>query len=184
MTAPERSRLQRMTALEHANEIRSKRAILKRDLKAGRIAVEDLLTDPPAYMETAKVWDLLLAVPKYGRVKVNKMLTRVRVSPTKTVGGLSVRQRHEIVAHLRGEEPEPAPPIPTPAISRYRRDIIPAPYRPPTLKRHMSTIEVDGMHDTACGIVVDRRSVTRDHGEVTCGNCRAVLAAGRRLTTA
>src|SRR5919202_6236737 len=68
--APERSLTQRMDALRRANEIRTQRASLKRDLKAGRTQIHGLLLDPPEYLLTAKVFDLLLAVPKYGRVKV------------------------------------------------------------------------------------------------------------------
>ena len=45
--------------------------------------------------------DLLLAVPKYGRVKVNRILTHCRISPSKTIGGLSERQRNELVSYLR-----------------------------------------------------------------------------------
>jgi hypothetical protein len=78
-----------MDALARANEIRSQRAQLKRDLKAGRHSIHQLLLDPPEYLETAKVFDMLLAVPKYGRVKVNKILTHCRISPSKTIGGLS-----------------------------------------------------------------------------------------------
>ena len=99
--APERSLTQRMEALKRANDIRTRRANLKRDLKAGRVHIHGLLLDPPAYLETAKVFDLLLAVPKYGRVKVNRILTQCRISPSKTVGGLSERQRGELVALLR-----------------------------------------------------------------------------------
>ena len=73
--APERSLTQRMDALARANEIRTRRARLKRELKAGRVAIHGLLLDPPDYLQTAKVFDLLLAVPKYGRVKVNRVLT-------------------------------------------------------------------------------------------------------------
>ena len=69
--------MQRMEALQRANDIRSRRAQLKRDLKAGRQPIHELLLEPPEYLETAKVFDLLLAVPKYGRVKVNKILTPV-----------------------------------------------------------------------------------------------------------
>jgi hypothetical protein len=76
VAAPERSLHQRMDALRHANEIRSRRAQLKRDLKAGRQPIHELLLDPPDYLLTAKVFDLLLAVPKYGRVKVNKVLSQ------------------------------------------------------------------------------------------------------------
>ena len=99
--APERSLTQRMDALKRANDIRTRRASLKRDLKAGRVHIHGLLLDPPEYLETAKVFDLLLAVPKYGRVKVNRILTQCRISPSKTVGGLSERQRNELVSFLR-----------------------------------------------------------------------------------
>ncbi len=98
--APQRSRAQRMDALARANEVRMRRAGLKRDLKAGRVGIHGLLLDPPEYLQTAKVADVLLAVPKYGRVKVNRKLTQCRISPSKTIGGLSERQRHELVACL------------------------------------------------------------------------------------
>jgi hypothetical protein len=99
--APERSFTQRMDALKRANEIRTERARLKRDLKAGRAQIQALLLDPPEYLLTAKVFDLLLAVPKYGRVKANRILTQCRISPSKTIGGLSERQRNELVSFLR-----------------------------------------------------------------------------------
>jgi hypothetical protein len=101
VAAPERSLVQRMVALQRANDIRSRRAQLKRDLKAGRQPIHELLLEPPDYLETAKVFDLLLAVPKYGRVKVNKILSQCRISPSKTIGGLSERQRGELVALMR-----------------------------------------------------------------------------------
>jgi hypothetical protein len=99
---PERSLTQRMEALKRANEIRTERARLKRELKAGRVHIGGLLLDPPEYIATAKVFDLLLAVPKYGRVKANRILNHCRISPSKTIGGLSVRQREELVSYLRG----------------------------------------------------------------------------------
>ncbi len=99
--APERSLTQRMDALQRANDVRTRRAQLKRDLKAGRTQIHGLLLDPPEYLQTCKVFDLLLAVPKYGRVKVNRMLTQCRISPSKTIGGLSERQRNELVSHFR-----------------------------------------------------------------------------------
>jgi hypothetical protein len=99
--APERSLNQRMDALQKANVIRTRRAQLKRDLKAGRVSIQSLLLEPPEYLETAKVFDMLLAVPKYGRVKVNKILQTCRISPSKTIGGLSERQRSELVGMLR-----------------------------------------------------------------------------------
>jgi hypothetical protein len=99
--APERSLTQRMDALQRANDIRTRRAKLKKDLKGGRVQIHGLLLNPPEYVLTAKVFDLLLAVPKYGRVKVNRILTHCRISPSKTIGGLSERQRNELVSYLR-----------------------------------------------------------------------------------
>jgi hypothetical protein len=99
--APERSLEQRMAALKRANEIRTQRAALKRNLKDGRANAQALLLSPPEYLLTAKVSELLLAVPKYGHVKVNKILAQCRISPSKTIGGLSSRQRAELVSYLR-----------------------------------------------------------------------------------
>ena len=90
-----------MRALEMANEIRTKRAQLKRDLKAGKVKIDALLMKPPEWLGSAKVFDIILAVPKYGRVKVNRILNQCRISPSKTIGGLSERQRAELVALLR-----------------------------------------------------------------------------------
>lgn len=99
--APERSHRQRMDALQRANSIRSQRAQLKRDLRAGKTTIDRLLESPPEFLETAKVFDMLLATPKLGRVKANKILQQCRISPSKTVGGLSDRQRSELVDLLR-----------------------------------------------------------------------------------
>ncbi|MEJ7824895.1 MAG: integration host factor, actinobacterial type [Solirubrobacteraceae bacterium] len=100
-TTPERSYTQRIDALHRANDVRTRRAKLKKDLKGGHRSIHALLLDPPEFMMTAKVFDVLLAVPKYGRVKVNQILARTRISPSKTLGGLSERQRKELVGLLR-----------------------------------------------------------------------------------
>src|SRR6201992_1171673 len=95
IAAPERSLVHGRKAPKRPNDIRTLRAQLKRDLKAGRQPIHELLLAPPDYLETAKVFDLLLAVPKYGRVKVHKILSQCRISPSKTIGGVSERQTPE-----------------------------------------------------------------------------------------
>ena len=95
--APVRSLDQRMEALKRANDIRVRRAQLKKDLKSGRARIEEILRDPPEYVETAKVFDMLMAVPKFGRVKAARFLNQARISQSKTVGGLSDRQRSELI---------------------------------------------------------------------------------------
>jgi|SRR5437762_10559095 len=95
--APARSRDQRMEALKRANDIRVRRAKLKKDLKDGRVRIQTILNNPPEYVSTAKVFDILMAVPKFGRVKAARFLNQCRISQSKTVGGLSDRQRAELV---------------------------------------------------------------------------------------
>jgi hypothetical protein len=96
-----------MEALERANDIRTKRANFKKQMKAAPTkpksaekCVEAIL-DPPWHMETMKVYDLLLATRGFGKVKANKYLVRLRISPSKTLGGLSARQRAEIAGAVR-----------------------------------------------------------------------------------
>src|SRR2546425_12897088 len=94
--APARSRDQRMEALKRANDIRVRRAKLKKDLKDGRVRIQTILNNPPEYVSTAKVFDILMAVPKFGRVKAARFLNQCRISQSKTGGGLSDRQRAEL----------------------------------------------------------------------------------------
>lgn len=101
VVVPDRTLMQRMDALATANEIRTRRANLKRDLKAGRASIHLLLLEPPDYAETMKVFDLLIAVPKLGRVKASKVLQVSRVSPSKSLGGLTERQRAELISMVR-----------------------------------------------------------------------------------
>jgi len=97
---PGRSLDQRLSALQRANEIRLGRSQLKKELAAGRRRIEDLLSEPPELAQSAKIYDLLLAVPKLGQVRVSKLLRHCRISEAKTLGGLSDRQRAELIAAL------------------------------------------------------------------------------------
>ena len=101
MKIPGRSPDQRLSALQRANEIRLGRSQLKKELAAGSCRLDDLLAGPPELARGAKVYDLLLAVPKLGRVRVSKLLRHCRISEAKTLGGLNERQRAELIASLR-----------------------------------------------------------------------------------
>ena len=65
--APARSLDQRMEALQRANDIRVRRAQLKRDLKDGHVQIESILLDPPEYVSTAKVPDVTVRSPPTAR---------------------------------------------------------------------------------------------------------------------
>ena len=97
LAGPSRSLDQRLDALDRANRIRVQRAQLKRALKSGATTFDQVLVDPPDYVLTAKVYDMLLSVPRLGRVRAGRLLTQCRISQAKTIGGLSERQRGELV---------------------------------------------------------------------------------------
>lgn len=97
MAAPDRSLEQRRAALKLANSIRSYRAELKVKLKTGRRTATFVLTCGDPRLDTMKVLDVLVAMPKVGRVKAVRWLNKARVSPSKTVAGLSDRQRGELL---------------------------------------------------------------------------------------
>jgi hypothetical protein len=82
--------------------VRSRRAALKADLKRGDANIRDVLVAPPDFLLTAKVVDLLMAAPKCGRVKSARIMELCRISPSKTIGGLSERQRAELLAYFGG----------------------------------------------------------------------------------
>lgn len=94
-STPDRSLLQRRQSLIRANEVRTHRARLKVQMRDGldpRALFDDELC------ETMKVIDLLVSIPKVGRVTARTMLNRAQVSPSKTLGGMSARQRNEMLA--------------------------------------------------------------------------------------
>lgn len=98
---PERSLQQRLDALERANRVRTHRARLKKDIKAGRLSPIDVLLSGDPLVANMKVMELLLAAPRIGRVKANRLLFVQRVSPSKTIEGISERQKTALVSALR-----------------------------------------------------------------------------------
>jgi hypothetical protein len=81
---PSRSREQRLRALEQANEVRTARAELKKQLASGTIELVQILADPPPCVRTARVRDLLLGAAE-------DRLGQGRPASLPTVGSLTPR---------------------------------------------------------------------------------------------
>lgn len=97
-----RSAQQRLDALVRANKVRSQRAVLKRELAAGETTATKVLLAFEPWVATMKIEHLLVSLPKLGTTKVRRLLNQCRISTAKTVGGMSDRQRAELVAALDG----------------------------------------------------------------------------------
>lgn len=106
---PDRSLEQRRDALVRANDIRIRRARLKRDIKAGRKTGVQIIDSVPEYTATMKVFDLLLAMPILGPMKARRIMVRCEISDRKTLGGLSARQRRVLIRALNSRDWQDAP---------------------------------------------------------------------------
>lgn len=95
---PARTQAQRDAALERANEVRTYRAAAKREIKAGRMSLADVLADP--MFATAKLSDVLPNLPRWGSARSGDALKRCRIAHAKTCGKLTDRQRGEVLAHV------------------------------------------------------------------------------------
>ncbi|NLG66424.1 MAG: hypothetical protein GX536_01780 [Actinobacteria bacterium] len=98
---PARTQQQRLEALARANAVRTLRSQLKDRLKRGEERLEDILLAPPEYVHSANVLELLMALPQVGPVRAGRILEACRVSASKTVIGLTPRQRTELLNHLQ-----------------------------------------------------------------------------------
>jgi hypothetical protein len=113
---------QRQESLDRANEVRAARAILKKELASGRVRLEDVLAQTPAFAMTARVSELLLAVPGFGSVRATRLLAHCQIPYRKSAASLSARQRDALIAHLRTDRP--------PRSKETRRATIEPPQRP------------------------------------------------------
>lgn len=99
---------QRIAALARGNEVRTRRKDMKADLKTGRAKGVDLLEKPPEWLLSMKTYAFLLALPGIGGTKARSLMVGCRISLAKTIGGLSDRQRSDLiplVRHLRPFNP-------------------------------------------------------------------------------
>ena len=82
---------QRMSALEYANRVRSYRAQMKKDVKAGRAPYDFFLARGPhdPMLQSMKIHAALVAMPGFREKKADYVLKRAGISRSKTLGGLS-----------------------------------------------------------------------------------------------
>lgn len=91
---------QRFEALQAANDIRSRRAVLKRAVRGRTVLVADVLREPEWFLFTLPVHELLEWAPRFGRTKCNRVLRRADVWPLKELGRLTPRQRERLTVEL------------------------------------------------------------------------------------
>ena len=94
---------QRLKALVQANQIRTKRRDLKRELGAGRDPVK-VLRRPPTYARGMKLTTFLQAIPGIGKVKIHRVLTRFQIGGERTLEALTRRERDLLIDALERKD--------------------------------------------------------------------------------
>lgn len=95
-----RTREQIEEALGMAHETRKQRAALMRDVKAGKVTLEDILTGNYSSNEIARgtqVRSLLRALPGIGTATVNRLIDKMEIPEGRKVRGLGVHQRAALI---------------------------------------------------------------------------------------
>ena len=95
----------RLAALQLANDVRTGRAELKRQIAAGVVLVADVLVDPPPAAAGITVISLLASQRGWGHIKSSRFLSSNDVSETRKLSELSLRQREPLAVQLRALDP-------------------------------------------------------------------------------
>jgi len=91
---------QRLTALLAANKIRQARAADKTKLRNGKLSAARVLRTMPEHWESAKLYELLLPVPRVGRIKAQKTAEVYGANLHTRLGALNAGQRERLARSL------------------------------------------------------------------------------------
>jgi len=95
---------QRAAALEKAAQARRSRAELKVRLKSSGASLGQVLADGDTdeVIAKMKVVAVLEAMPGIGKVRAQRIMERLEISPARRVRGLGVKQRQALVREFGG----------------------------------------------------------------------------------
>jgi hypothetical protein len=98
MPLPTLTEEQRKQALEKAAEARRKRAVLKGELKSGKLTLKDVLgRDGDNTIGKMKVSTVLESLPGVGKVRARKLMEKLDISASRRVRGLGAKQRDALL---------------------------------------------------------------------------------------
>ncbi len=104
MALPPLTPEQRAAALEKAAQARRSRAELKVRLKSSGASLGQVLADGDTdeVIAKMKVVAVLEAMPGIGKVRAQRIMERLEISPARRVRGLGVKQRQALVREFGG----------------------------------------------------------------------------------
>lgn len=100
MALPQLSAEDRAKALEKAAAARHARAELRENIKAGKVALSEVLASDDPIAKRMKVSTLIESLPGYGKAKAAKVMEELGISESRRIQGLGSRQREELLKKL------------------------------------------------------------------------------------
>ncbi|MEA4882899.1 MAG: integration host factor, actinobacterial type [Clostridia bacterium] len=98
---PKLSPEQKDAALKKAQEVRSKRAQIRENLKAGQMGLEEILGKAEdEVIGKMRVAYLLESLPRIGRVRSRQIMEEIGIDESRRVQGLGVRQKEALLKKL------------------------------------------------------------------------------------
>lgn len=80
---------------------RRQRAMLKNELKSGKVSLLQVLeTDDPIVIRM-KIWDLLVSLPAFGETKARNLMDKCGISDARRIGGLGGQQKKQLLKELK-----------------------------------------------------------------------------------
>ena len=101
MALPSLTPEQKREALKKAQQVRSKRAKVREDLKAGKMTIEKIFKDVEnEVIGKMRVSYLLESLPRIGRVRAKQIMEEIGIDSSRRVRGLGVRQTEALLKKL------------------------------------------------------------------------------------
>ena len=101
MALPKLSLEEKRKALKKAQEVRSKRAKIRQNLKNGKTNILEVLANiNDDVVAKMRVVYLLESLPRIGKVKTKKIMNDIGIDETRRLQGLGNRQKQALIERL------------------------------------------------------------------------------------
>ncbi len=101
MTLPKLSLDEKKKALKKAQEVRSKRAKIRQNLKNGKTTILEVLANiNDDVIAKMKVVYLLESLPRIGKIKTKNIRNDIGIDETRRIQGLGNRQKQALIERL------------------------------------------------------------------------------------
>ncbi len=101
MALPKLSLEEKRKALKKAQEVRSKRAKIRQNLKKGKTTIREVLNNiNDDVVAKMRVVYLLESLPRIGKVKTKKIMSDIGIDETRRIQGLGNRQKQALIERL------------------------------------------------------------------------------------